>query len=68
MDDLHNRYSAVSQRISEISPEDVPAFIRNKIAERGLLPLIRDLNQDVLSGDAFRKNEAEHALRRLGFL
>lgn len=68
MDDLQNGATHPGQAIASIATKDIPAFIREQIAERELLPLIRSLNADVLSGDAVRRTQAEDALRHLGFL
>ena len=68
MDDFQGATAPASQKIAGLDPADIPGFVRDQIAEREMLPLIRDLNRDMLSGDAVRRTQAEDALRRLGFL
>ena len=68
MNDLQSADLQPSRRIAAIAPRDIPAFIRQQIARKEMLPLIRDLNREMLSGDKSRKIRAEEALRRLGFL
>lgn len=54
--------------LAALPPQEVEAFLRQKISEKRLTPLVRRLNTDMLSKDAGRRAMAESALRRIGLL
>lgn len=60
--------SSAVARINGIPEDEIADFVRRSIAEQSLHPLIRSMNQDVLSADPRRRTAAESALRRIGFL
>lgn len=64
----HRETGQTARRIAGLSPDDVPSFILESAAERRLHVIVQDLNCDVLSRNAARRQAAEAALRKLGFL
>ena len=64
----HRAAGQTAERIAGLSQDDVPSFILSSAAERQLHAIIRDLNADILSRNEDRRQAAEAALRKLGFL
>ncbi|GAA5073110.1 hypothetical protein KUV65_12225 [Maritalea mobilis] len=57
-----------SEEILAVAKENVAAFIRDQASTRSLTPIIRTLNDDLLSGDETARDMAARALAHLGFL
>ncbi|GFE66118.1 hypothetical protein [Litoreibacter roseus] len=50
------------------SEDEAAGFISEKVEARALSATVRQLNEDVLSGDPTRRDKALRALGRLGFV
>ncbi|AHM04071.1 hypothetical protein roselon_01699 [Roseibacterium elongatum DSM 19469] len=57
-----------SEDILAVAKENVAAFIRDQTSARALSPMIRHLNDDLLSGDQAAREMAARALAHLGFV
>ena len=68
MDDLRETAKSVVDRIIDMSTQEADLFLRRRMANKTLSPLMRELNAEVLSGDKARRETAEAALSRLGFV
>ena len=55
------------QQIHSLGQEQVPDFIANRQRAKALSPLIKQLNNTLLSGRAEQKEGARIALEKLGF-
>ncbi|MBI1416447.1 MAG: hypothetical protein GC146_04415 [Limimaricola sp.] len=54
--------------IEALEVDDVAAFVTRHIRERRLTRIVRTLNRDTLSSDVARRQRAENALHRIGFI
>ena len=57
-----------SEDVLAISSDHVGAFIREKVDDRSLSPLVRKLNRDLMGDDPTASAMAARALRHLGFV
>ncbi len=57
-----------AEMIAGLSAPEIDEFVRRSIAEKALTPIVRSLNKSLLNGDTPRRQAAETALRRIGFL
>ena len=58
----------LAERIRAMSEAEVCHFIRRESRSGQLSKTVRTLNRDVLSSDMPRREEAEAAIRKLGFI
>ena len=68
MDNLNGAEANPIALVSALQPEDVPRFLRKSIREKKLTTIVQSLNKEVLSEDPRRRDAAQNALRRIGFI
>lgn len=51
-----------------MAPSEIAAFITEQIEARQLSQIVKSLNDDMLSKDSLRREQAEMALSKLGFI
>ena len=68
MDNLNGAEANPIAVVSALQPEDVPRFLRKSIREKKLTLIVQSLNKEVLSRDPRRRDAAQDALRRIGFI
>ena len=66
-DTLHLDRSS-SEAILNMAPSEIAAFITEQIEARQLSQIVKSLNDDMLSKDSLRREQAEMALSKLGFI
>ncbi|MEJ6390730.1 hypothetical protein [Gymnodinialimonas ulvae] len=57
-----------SQEILSLRRDQVAAFIQDQTSARTLSDVIRQLNDDLIAGDAAAREQAAQALQHLGFV
>ncbi len=68
MVDLAQAETDAVELVNGMRPEEVPQFLRLSIREKKLTTIVSALNREVLSADPQRRDAAQSALRRIGFV
>ena len=58
----------ISARVLDVQTADVVHFVRERVKDRSLSDLVKELNHDVLFGTDEQRRRAENALRHIGFV